>query len=288
MNRFWVRGLLAVSSILAMTALQQLKSESPTSITPPAVTPPVNVTTGVVKSSSTNTVPASCTSEDGACYYWVGGDQQGLNATGATVSFTQAKPVVGPADYHSLTELAVESSNDQQIVELGWIVADGINHDTDPSLFVSYWVNGTFGCYNLGCGFVETKGAKIHPGAKLKVGAIGTFKINFSDDRWNLYYDGASVGYFPESLWTVTFKRANLIQVFGEVAASQTLPPESQMGDGILGSATGSAVIKSFELDGTTSVADLNSYVYAVRTVYDDGGVGTTGLNYGGPGASDS
>ncbi len=288
MNSRCVGGLLAVSSILALTSFQQLNSESATSITPPAVAPPVNVTTGLVRGSSTNKVPTSCTSEDGACYYWVGGDQQGLSATGATVSFTQAKPVVGPADYHSLTEMAVESSDGQQIVELGWIVADGLNHDTDPNLFVSYWVNGTFGCYNLGCGFVETKGAKIHPGSKLKVGSIGSFKIDFSDDRWNLYYNGASVGYFPESLWTVTFKKANLIQVFGEVAASQTTPPESQMGNGILGSATGSAVIKSFKLHGTTTAADLTSYVLAIHTVYDDGDTSSTGLKYGGPGASGS
>jgi Neprosin len=283
MNRRCVAGLLAVSTILAMAGLQHLNSAHATSITPPAVVPPVNVTTGLVKGSPT-TVPKSCTDEYGSCYYWVGGDQGGITASGASASFTQAQPTVGPDDIHSLTEMAVESANQEQIVEIGWIVAEDVNGDADTHLFVSYWVNGNFACYDLGCGFVELKGAKIKPGAKMKVGTVGNFAIKFSKDRWNLYHNGAAFGYFPESLWTVSFKSINLVQVFGEVAASTTKAPKTQMGNGILGSETGSAVISSFKLYGTKTAPDLTSYDYAVPTVYDDGNSTPTGLNYGGPG----
>lgn len=235
----------------------------------------------VMNATTVNTNDGSC--QASACFYYVGGDQNNFTGTGASVSFTQADPKVGPNDFHSLTELAVESADGTQIVEVGWIVAQQVNNDNLPHLFVFHWVNGQSTCYN-GCGFVPYANAKIAAGAKIKSSGVGSFEINFSANKWIVYYNGSRVGYFPESIWGGSFTSIGLAQVFGEVAGSVSNPPQTQMGNGVLGSKANSNVMENFSLIGTSVKPKLNTYIIADQTVYDSGKVKATSLNYGGPG----
>ncbi len=218
--------------------------------------------------------------EDGACYYWVGGDQY-ATASGASVSITQADPVVGVADSHSLAEMAIESSNEQQIIEVGWSVAPEQWGDTQPHLWVFHWINSDPTCYD-GCGFVAVK-SSTPVGSDVTVGATGTFKMAYSGSKWVVTYDGHEIGYFPESLWGGDFTSLGLVQVFGEVAAgASTTQPSSQMGDGVLGTQTGSALISAFSLDHSTSKPSLSAYDLADGW-YNYGNAQPKRMRFGGP-----
>jgi Neprosin len=218
-----------------------------------------------------------------SCYYYVGANQWGLSATGASVAFTQAKPTVGANDFHSVTELAVESSDGRQIVEVGWIVTQNVNGDNLPHLFVFHWVNGNATCYN-GCGFVPVS-TPVPAGGVVSVGTIGKFKIQFKNNRWQIIYNGYLVGYFPESIWGGSFTKAFEVQVFGEVCGSPTTYPKTQMGNGILGSKLSSAIIKNYALLGSTIAPALSPYGINVNyTSYTYSNATATSLHYGGPG----
>src|SRR5215470_19483526 len=58
----------------------------------------------------------------GACYNYVAGRQYAWYATGAGVQLWRGRPKLDPADVnsHSLQELAVQSVDGLQIVEVGW------------------------------------------------------------------------------------------------------------------------------------------------------------------------
>ena len=218
----------------------------------------------------------------GSCYYYVGASQA-ISASGAAVSITQARPALGPNDFHTLAELAVESSDGQQIVETGWTVDASLNHDTYPHLFVYHWVNGSASCYN-GCGYIRVSGTTYQAGSRLPAGTSGRFKITFANNQWQIRYNGTEIGYFPESLWNGGYKQAGLIQTFGEVSASATTLPHTQMGDGILGSVNGAAKFSNFTLVGTTELPALSPYIYGDPSVYNYGNSTATGLQFGGPG----
>ena len=115
----------------------------------------VIVTTCLVQTIPAN---ASTSSGQGATFHYVDGSVIGI-ADGASVQIDQARPVIGPA-YHSLIELAVESLDSSQIVEVGWTVDKELNGDDLPHLFVFHWVDGAPTCYN-GCGFVQIGRAHV-------------------------------------------------------------------------------------------------------------------------------
>lgn len=236
-------------------------------------------TVGATENSTASTGPYCYY---GACFYYAGAAQS-IIATGAAVTISQAAPTVGPSDYHSLAELAVESADGQQIVEAGWIVAPSQIGDAYPHLFVYHWVNGAETCYN-GCGYVPIAGTTVNAGSRLPTGRTGRFRVSFANNQWQIRYNGTEIGYFPESLWQGTYKQAGLIQVFGEVAAASTGQPHSQMGNGILGSKTGSAKLSSFALFGTSASPKLATYAYGDPSAYNYGGATATGLRFGGPG----
>jgi Neprosin len=265
------------------------------SATPTAYAKPLNLAENVAYSqkgfpgsTASNVIEPNTTSSyvcgnTFSCYYYVGANQWGLSASGAAVAFTQAQPTLGVNDYHSLTELAVESSDGRQIVEVGWTVARDVNSDVLPHLFVYHWVNGGATCYN-GCGFVPVS-TPVPAGGVVGVGTIGKFKIQFKNNRWQIIYNGNPVGYFPESIWGGSFTKAYEVQVFGEVSGSPTAYPKTQMGNGILGTKPNSAVIKNYALLGSTITPALSPYAINVNsTAYTYGNVTATSLHYGGPG----
>jgi ribosomal protein L13E len=154
---------------------------------------------------------------------------QAAEADAAYANLTISKPKLAKSDYHTLAEIAVQSADGKQIVEVGWTVDRVVNGDDDPHLFVYHWVDRQTSCYN-GCGFVQYS-KNIKPGDTLVQDTQKKFGIqNFNGDWW-VAYDTEWVGYFPGELWGGKFTRSGLVQVFGEVAAT-TATPCTEMGNG--------------------------------------------------------
>ena len=191
-----------------------------------------------------------------------------------------AKPKLDTKDYHTLGELALQSADGTQIVEIGWSVDRAVNGDDDPHLFVFHWVNNEPGCYN-GCGFVQYS-KTIKPGDTLAYGVAKKFGIQYYNGSWWVAFDTEWVGSFPESLWNdqgVKFSRSGLIQVFGEVAAATDHPCVTQMGDGNAATKAAGAYMSQVEyLNGPTVALETKATeVYPLFVIS-----GRT-FRYGGP-----
>jgi hypothetical protein len=197
------------------------------------------------------------------------------------VRLNQARPIVATDDFHSLAELAVQSADGRQIVEVGWTVDPLVNGDGEPRLFVFHWVDAQPSCYN-GCGFVEVS-TRVRPGMRVAVGKASRYGIRLRGGKWWIYYRGRRVGYYPTALWSGAFTRAELVQAFGEVAVSGELPC-TDMGDGTFGSFRGSARIAGFRLLGSQSRPPL-TVVETAPSLYNSGGVRRSSFRFGGPGA---
>jgi hypothetical protein len=194
-----------------------------------------------------------------------------------------AKPTLGRADYHTLGELALQSADGKQIVEIGWNVDRVVNGDDDAHLFIFHWVNRTPACYN-GCGFVQYS-KNIKPGDTLAADTVRKFGIQYFNGAWWVAFDSEWVGYFPEQLWNdegVKFSRSGLIQVFGEVAASSPTPLCTEMGTGDLATTSASAYMSTVSfLNGPTVALNIRSTTDA----YPVAAVSGRTFRYGGPGA---
>lgn len=213
-------------------------------------------------------------------YIYVNGYQTAA-ATGASAKLSQAQSKLATVDYHSLAELAVESSDAQQIVEVGWTVDRQVNADAKPHLFVYHWVDGQPTCYNA-CGFVQVS-PTIKPGMPVTVGQTASYKIAYKNSQWQITYSGTLVGYFPASLWGGRYTKVGLTQVFGEVAAA-SLSTCTDMGNGKFGSSAGSARVSGFHLIGSTSSSSLVEAATA-SNLYNYGVLSPISFRFGGPGA---
>ena len=238
--------------------------------------------TTTLKSEAVPPAPNATTAAGKIFLYNYGSQTSASDGLFANVSI--AKPTLGAKDFHTLAELAVQSADSNQIVEVGWNVDPSVNGDTDPHLFVYHWINGAETCYNA-CGFVQSS-ATVKPGATLTYGVAKRFGIQFSAGAWWISFDSEFIGSFPETLWTsqgvASFNRTGFVQTFGEVAASSTAPC-TQMGNGLLGTNAAAAVLGSISYTNGPTVAltvKSNSDVYAVNAL------STRTFQYGGPGAS--
>jgi Neprosin len=164
------------------------------------------------------------------------GAYQYAESEGSFAGLTIAKPYLHSNDYHTLAEIAVQSRDGDQKVEVGWTIDRSLNGDTDPHLFVYHWVDDEPTCYN-GCGFVpwsdpeDPEKPNIKPGDTLPAGKNLRFGIKYWEGAWWLSYDSTYFGYFKDTEWDGRFTKAGLIQWFGEVA-SKSLAPCSYMGNG--------------------------------------------------------
>jgi hypothetical protein len=205
---------------------------------------------------------------------------QAAVTSGAYANFTIARPALATSDYHTLAELAVQSADGNQIVEVGWNVDRVVNGDDDPHLFVFHWINGTPTCYN-GCGFVQYSG-NISPGDTLPQDTTKRIGVQFYNDAWWIAYDTEWVGYFPASRWNGAFTQTGMIQIFGEVAAV-TASPCTEMGNGLSGAdATSSAKVGSVTyLNGPA----VDMYVRSTSDHYGVAKLSGRTFRYGGAGS---
>jgi len=246
----------------------------------------VATTTGTTLTTTAPAVATSTVPPDGGeskvTYLYNVGSQM-AETDGFYTNATIGKPVLGKADYHTLAELAVQSADGQQIVEVGWNVDRVVNGDDDPHLFVYHWVNRTPSCYN-GCGF-EQYSKNVKPGDTLAYDVTKKFGIQYANGAWWIAFDSEWIGYFPEKLWNdqgVKFSRSGLVQVFGEVAAASDKPC-TQMGNGQSPDKSSSAAMLSSVtyLNGPTVAMTIRS----TSDVYSVAALSTRSFRYGGPGA---
>ena len=166
--------------------------------------------------------PVPGTNDDNVYFSYAVGRQNAVT-TGVGASLVIGKPLVAREDWHSLAEIALQSADGLQTVEVGWTVDRSVNGDDQSHLFVFNWVDGAPRCYNA-CDFVPAKGASITPGAVLPKGALKNFGIQHIGDGWWIGYESEWIGMFPDARWNVDFKQSGLVQFFGEVAASPPVP----------------------------------------------------------------
>ncbi|MCO8273429.1 neprosin family prolyl endopeptidase [Actinoplanes sp. TRM 88003] len=193
---------------------------------------------GVIRTEQTEAVPpkpVGLKAADSNVKYLYNVGSQGADTAGVFANVTIGKPDLDRLDFHSLAEVALQSKDGKQIVEIGWTVDRLVNGDDDPHLFVFHWINGEPTCYNK-CGFVQSS-STIKPGDTLTYGVTKKFGIQYVKNAWWVAYDTEWVGYFPESIWNdkgIEFKRSGLLQVFGEVAAGRDFPCGTGMGNGTI------------------------------------------------------
>jgi hypothetical protein len=191
---------------------------------------------GALKSELTDAVPPKplgLKAADSKVSYLYSVGSQPADTAGIFANVTIGKPELDKTDFHTLAEVALQSADGKQIVEIGWTVDRLVNGDDDPHLFVFHWVNGEPTCYNK-CGFQQVSDT-VKPGATLSYGVTKKFGIQYFKDAWWVAYDTEWIGYFPEKNWNdagVKFNRSGFVQVFGEVAASREVPCGTAMGNG--------------------------------------------------------
>jgi len=243
-----------------------LKTEQ-TTVTPPQ--PPTVGRRGEPVPSATSPV-----------HFYYASAAQFVENTGTYANLVIGTPTLASADYHTLAEIAVQSADGRQIVEVGWNVDRTVNGNDDPHLFVYHWVDRTESCYN-GCGFVPYSTTAV-PGLTLPSGVSKQFGIQYFNGDWWIAYDSEWVGYFPGTLWNGNFNHSGLLQWFGEVAASGTAPC-TQMGNGLTSSSGDAARVGSISLLGTATPVTTN--VQASSTIYPVSKLSERTFRYGSPGA---
>jgi hypothetical protein len=241
--------------------------------------------TSVLRSEQTNAVPpkplgVKAAAENDVNYLYNVGSQT-ADTAGIYANVTIGKPELDKDDFHTLAELALQSADGKQIVEVGWTVDRLVNGDDDPHLFVFHWINGEPTCYN--CGF-EQVSPNVKPGSTLTYGVTKKFGIQYYKDAWWIAYDTEWVGYFPEKTWNdqgVKFNRSGFVQVFGEVAAAGPKPC-TDMGNGTEPKNETAARVSSVSYIEGPSV---DMFIRSTNDLYDVSKISGRSFRYGGPGA---
>jgi hypothetical protein len=203
--------------------------------------------------------------------------------------FSIDQPTLSGADYHSLAELAMESADDKQIVEVGWTVDGATNL---PQLFVFYWVNGQGNGYNTS-DFHMFNDAHYKPGMALaptptSLGFAIAYIRNSTCDGWWIGVQNAVqseyIGCYPASLWNGAFTKGGRVQWFGEVAASSQAP-HTQMGDGLFATNPRSAFVNSMFFQDAAGRRWASPVRNNTNAAYYSLELSAYNFRYGGPGA---
>lgn len=221
----------------------------------------------------------------GTVWHWQGADQRlgTSNNTGATslaalVSQHHPKVETGTdgTGSHSLWEMSAESSDQQQVIEIGWTMdasASICNQSTNPCFFVYSWINGAPMGYNASNpGWVDNPNeTAVNAGTALASTASGSAPSAFyqyrvervSSPSWCTSTCGTPAGFgtgwqviqknqgatdriiggFKDTDWSgaatpATFTNIDYFQLFGEEAIVNGAPSCSDGGSGVFGTST--------------------------------------------------
>jgi uncharacterized protein (TIGR03382 family) len=227
---------------------------------------------------------SSATSSSALTYHYAGVYEYVDVASGASAEWGQFQPTVPSTDFHSLGEMWVGSVDLKQAVEVGWIVDPIIGGDGDSlsHLFVFHWVDGTPTCYD-GCGWEQVSQTR-YPGMVVALTREPQQVIyRYFNAGWWLWYQSEWIGFFPETLWDVSFTSAALVEWYGEVAGA--LQPKSQMGDGLSASESAAAFMTNLrvEHEADSELASISPLTLTDPGEYDLAAV-DAGFRFGGPG----
>ena len=149
------------------------------------------------------------------------------------------------AGTHSLGQIASATPNVEYTVEMGWHRDEAFG--SGPRLFIyinkdHYKSNGEPGgdCYNCVTPIV---GATYTQNQELAVGKTYQFSTAYGQGKWWFGVGSNWIAYEPESFWSNKFTSATWLPMWGEVY--DTTGPTSQMGNGIIGTTTGSLVMNN-------------------------------------------
>ena len=177
-------------------------------------------------------VPAAPVGEDclpEGCWYHAGrSDWVVADGAGAWIDVERPR---APPGAHSLAELALRGPRSpKDSIEIGWRVSPTLHGDAEPHLFVHRWIHGE-PCSG-DCGWRQ-RGARWAPGMPLtpQLGHPLSVGWYFHQGRWWAWVQDEWIGYFEDVEWADSFRRARLVQWFGEVFAAGE-PPGVSMGNG--------------------------------------------------------
>ena len=244
-----------------------------------------SVRTTVVPPTPPGVTKAAAAAEVVAKFHYAGGRQEG-ETDGSWANLTIEKPTLAAGEFHTLAEIAVQSADRRQTIEVGWNVDRSVNGDTDPHLFVFSWKDGVAQCYNA-CGFSQYS-KTVKPGDTLPLKAQMRFGIQHSGGVWWIAYNSEWIGFFPDSHFGGKYTRAGFVQWFGEVAAPDGAVPCSSMGSGSVPPDGAAARIGSISMTNGPAVSmeqqDKNPY-YTMKMAMETPTVESkTTFRYGGPG----
>ena len=143
-------------------------------------------------------------------------------ASGLSADITIGKPFTQSGSNHSLGEVAVQSADQQDIVEIMWRVNTVTRPDGNPVLDAYHWIDGAGQGYRVG--YVDNAANPINLGAGLPKPVNKNFVIGSDASNFYVGYDGSWVATLPKSRFgadefALASDQVQIGQVFYEVAA---------------------------------------------------------------------
>jgi hypothetical protein len=219
---------------------------------------------------------------------------------GMSVTISQVQPEYSPSIVgHSIAQMALSTNDLLNRIEIGWQVSPNLYGDNRPRLFTYRNVNGK-GFYNrtIGGGYVTVDNNYLpgeYPVDINSVDIVYSFSIQHNDStkRWELFYRGVLIGYYPDSIWSSGFTRGDYPSWYGEVYGDSS-GSCTDMGSGRYGYETGAALLRDPVIttaSGALQAVSATSILTIPVTngsLYNFGSVATVGgksqIRFGGPG----
>jgi hypothetical protein len=182
-----------------------------------------------------------------APYYYAG---DGFNTAepwyGLSAGVEVGNPTISEAvGTHSLGQIAAATPNVEYTAEFGWHRDAGFGAGSRLFSYINkdkYTSNGKPGgdCYNC---ITPQEGAPYTLNQELEVGHTYQFTVEHTGGAWWFAVGPSWIGHESDSFWSSKFTSATWLPIWGEVYDSTG--PKSQMGDGVIGTKTGSLVMNN-------------------------------------------
>jgi hypothetical protein len=181
-----------------------------------------------------------------APYYYAGdGYHTSESWYGLSTGIQVGNPTLSSTGVHSLGQIAVATPNVEYTSELGWIRTPTFGAGSRLFTYINkdkYKSNGEPGgdCYD--CITMEV-GSPYTLNQELTVGHDYQFTVAYYKEKWWWAIGPNWIGYEPESFWGGKFTSSTWLIMYGEV--DDNGGPDSQMGNGTIGTKTGSIVMNN-------------------------------------------
>jgi hypothetical protein len=151
-----------------------------------------------------------------------------------------APKISSAAETHSLDQISVGTPSVEYTSEMGWHRDEAYGTGSRLFIFINNdkYKKGGDDCYNCVTALV---GATYTQNEELTVGHDYQFATAYYDERWWYAIGPNWIAYEPESFWGGKFTSSTWLSMYGEVY--DTTGPNSQMGNGTIGTKTGSLVM---------------------------------------------